>query len=1131
MNPTQSNPGLEKSKAVVPRWPLNHYARKWLARLRHCIAIAGAAITLLAFGAARAASSGPAAGGNTLTINGTVLGNGSDITNVTLCGVPAAIQSQTANSVTAVVGSASDGGTGDINVYSASAGVTTFTNGYTYNPPGAISGPLANWSSISNLPASLQGLAAASVNGKIYSIGGYITAAVYVYDPAQPTLGWLSVSNLPAPRNYLAAASANGKIYAIGGNQGSGGGTAQSTVYVYDPSQPTLGWLSVSSLPATRWELAAASVRGKIYAIGGFDSNYVQQSTVYVYDPAQPALGWSSVSNLPVPLIGLAAATVNGKIYTIGAAGPGGVTSSSVYVYDPSQPALGWLSVSNLPQPLGNAEATSLNGRIYAIGGWNDPNAAGFIYQSTVYVYDPLQPTLGWLSATNLPQPLSYAAATSLNGRIYAFGGGSAAYLGSFANGLLPPSGPFLGGNTVAINGNNLGNGDVTNVTLCGIPATILVDNSPTQVVVSAGAAPTPVNGDVVVNSSGCGATVAINAYTYQPPAPQALPATEITLNGFYANWNSVSGVTNYILDVSTTSNFTTYVSGYNSLSVGNVTTFQVNVLSSLTIYYRVRCQQNGITSDNSATISVPTLSGVISASNGPSVGGNMLTITGMGLGNGLDITNVTICGVVAAIQSQTADSVTVVVGTVGHGTGDILVYSASVGVTTFANGYTYNLPGEINETFTGWKGLTNIQIRGANFGVANVNGKIYSIGGSSGSGDGSSVAVYDTTRPTSGWSNVSNLPMALEPPAASVNGKIYTLGGYTINGHSVYSNVYVYDPAQPALGWSSGPYLPTAGSGPAVSANGKIYAIEGPSAVYVYDPAQPTLGWLSVSNLPVGSHAGAATSMNGKIYALGSGVYVYDPSHPTLGWLSLSNLPATLSSSFGLSAVSLNEKIYVFSSNTTNTYVYDTLQPWLGWSSANSLPAADSYVAATSLNGSIYAFEGSWQGPPPADTPFVGSFVPGVVPSAGPLAGGNTVIISGNYLGNGDVTNVTLCGIPATILADNSPTQLVVTAGAALIPTNGDVVVNSINYGTTVASSAYTYFQLPTILTAFNGTNLQLSWPTNCLGWKLEAQTNPSGGGLGANWYPVTGSTTTNCLPIVISPTNGSAFFRLQQQ
>ncbi|MGA2175458.1 MAG: carbohydrate-binding protein [Verrucomicrobiota bacterium] len=56
----------------------------------------------------------------------------------------------------------------------------------------------------------------------------------------------------------------------------------------------------------------------------------------------------------------------------------------------------------------------------------------------------------------------------------------------------------------------------------------------------------------------------------------------------------------------------------------------------------------------------------------------------------------------------------------------------------------------------------------------------------------------------------------------------------------------------------------------------------------------------------------------------------------------------------------------------------------------------------------------------------------------------------------------------------------------------------------------------------------LQFNWPSDHTGWRLEAQTNAPGAGLGTNWVTVSGSTATNAASIFISNTNGSAFFRL---
>ena len=93
------------------------------------------------------------------------------------------------------------------------------------------------------------------------------------------------------------------------------------------------------------------------------------------------------------------------------------------------------------------------------------------------------------------------------------------------------------------------------------------------------------------------------------PLPPTASSATYIGSNSFTANWRSVSGATGYRVDVSTNSSFSTYVTGYQNLNVGNTTSRSVTGLNvSTTYYYRVRAYNGEGTSGNSNVVSVTTL-------------------------------------------------------------------------------------------------------------------------------------------------------------------------------------------------------------------------------------------------------------------------------------------------------------------------------------------------------------------------------------------------------------------------------------------------------------------------------------------------------------------------------------------
>ncbi|AXG72784.1 T9SS C-terminal target domain-containing protein [Flavobacterium arcticum] len=89
---------------------------------------------------------------------------------------------------------------------------------------------------------------------------------------------------------------------------------------------------------------------------------------------------------------------------------------------------------------------------------------------------------------------------------------------------------------------------------------------------------------------------------------PVTTAATYTSSASFTANWGLVVAATSYRLDVSATSDFSTYVTGYEDLNVGSVTSYEVTGLNPETdYYYRVRAVSDSDTSEDSNIIMLTT--------------------------------------------------------------------------------------------------------------------------------------------------------------------------------------------------------------------------------------------------------------------------------------------------------------------------------------------------------------------------------------------------------------------------------------------------------------------------------------------------------------------------------------------
>lgn len=121
-------------------------------------------------------------------------------------------------------------------------------------------------------------------------------------------------------------------------------------------------------------------------------------------------------------------------------------------------------------------------------------------------------------------------------------------------------------------------------------------------------------NGNISVTAqNSCGTstprTLAVTVNPGTPAIPTANAGSGAGCTSFTANWSASANATTYFLDVSTSTTFSSFVSGFNNLNVGNVTSRGITGLTAgTTYYYRVRANNSCGTSLNSSIITFATL-------------------------------------------------------------------------------------------------------------------------------------------------------------------------------------------------------------------------------------------------------------------------------------------------------------------------------------------------------------------------------------------------------------------------------------------------------------------------------------------------------------------------------------------
>ena len=307
----------------------------------------------------------------------------------------------------------------------------------------ADSTPTVTWSRVADTTVARQEIYPAVFDGRIIVAGGVLSQSpgftdhVEAYDAKADR--WTTLAPLPEGRHHIALAEADGKIYGIGGFSGAiPYWRAHATVFVYDPQANR--WLSGPSLPLPRAEGVVASIKEKIYFIGGripssqkaaHINEHVDTTTSEVLDIRSGR--WERIPDAPTARNSAAAAVIDDRIYVVGGrqmlkqadGRTRPVNVATLEVYDPATGR--WETRAPMPLAQGGLAAAAYGGKLYAFGGEQFvPNTKVF---PDAWVYDPRADR--WSALPAMPTPRHGHGAAVVGNRIFLMGGGDKVGVGA----------------------------------------------------------------------------------------------------------------------------------------------------------------------------------------------------------------------------------------------------------------------------------------------------------------------------------------------------------------------------------------------------------------------------------------------------------------------------------------------------------------------------------------------------------------------------------------------------------------------------------------------------------------------------------------------------------------------------
>jgi hypothetical protein len=279
------------------------------------------------------------------------------------------------------------------------------------------------WTTKAPMQQARGSLGVATVNGKIYAIGGIVdNNGGYVgtneeYDPTLNT--WVFKKPMPTPRGSFGVEVYDNKIYCFGGEikiSRDGKLGATGVTEVYDPAKDI--WESKAPMPTPRSHLTANLVEGKVYLLAGERSQY----SVAIYNPTTDSWAEKKTAPFGTILYYYTSAAVDNRVFIVGGIDGSGSNANLNQIFNVENET--WSFGASAPKDVlyGGAVATigiMAPKRVYVFGATGQVGLISPPFANQIYVPENNSWVLGASPSTSR---INLGVAV-LNDTIYAIGG------------------------------------------------------------------------------------------------------------------------------------------------------------------------------------------------------------------------------------------------------------------------------------------------------------------------------------------------------------------------------------------------------------------------------------------------------------------------------------------------------------------------------------------------------------------------------------------------------------------------------------------------------------------------------------------------------------------------------------